>query len=290
MENLSKGELKPSEVQAEPVVEHEPQPQKSPGPTGPRTAAGKELASHNSTNHRIFAGQLLPSEAQSAAMMEKELQTEFHARGAAERSVIRRLAQNLIERDRIDKWAEQQARLAKIDHLRKRAEAQPRELVRPPVHDEAPVNVLRRHLWDSTPELLRGLKKAIEKRGIVNPEELAQIEKISGLEITPVSETAMLLCDSVLRALAKNPSDPASQRELDAFCERIIDIISTELKCVEMRDWLDVSRLDLETSADYVALPPENVVSLINRYRTANDRERTLLYQELLTVRRCKAA
>jgi hypothetical protein len=248
--------------------------------TGPRTPTGKARSAQNATKHRIFTQELSSEERQEFATLRKGIQEELRLSGPVELEVGEGIARNRLQGLRIDEWAEHQFDLAEIQGRIDQDDRRDQYFIQRHLPNEAPSETAerpaRRHTHPQICVMLLELLQADVKDRGPNPEE--DIGLVTGIYGGHLTETASYVifiyrmlqaAREIRRTTGAADIDPQTSGH-QAWILKAIEIAILEQRC---RMTLEKDKVDCDFGPDVPALPPDDIVDKIARYRTANDRE-----------------
>jgi hypothetical protein len=253
------------------------------GAGGPRTAHGKSKFSQNSRKHLIFIDRVLPEEENAASSLYDEIRTEFRLEGAVELRIGRDLVQNELQAGRIENFALQALKkarmLARFDLDQYDLDHRARLPI--PKEHESEAGYLTRLRPGFCAMFLTHLKHTIEQRGLRPDEDLEYLRLIYGNQRTHLAERI------VMRYHIFEENTPVERAEIDDHQAGILEEIQREINSQGTRRAVAQAHESFDYAPDMV-LPPSDVDDRIERYRTANMRKMERLLAVLETVRRLK--
>jgi hypothetical protein len=263
------------------------------GSGGPRTVHGKAKSSQNSLKHGIFANRVLPHEVDAAIVLNDAVQAEFRLSGPAELKIGWELVQNELEASRIESFALQQFKRARLlSNLSVESfESRYTSFCRYPIPKEkAGESGYRTCLRPAVCIMyLCLLKRQIEKFGLQPDVDLTYLSLVYGDQMSPCGELIMFHYKLLIARERSDKADGTSTEPKKTDHRALIaEAIDQEIKYQEIKESEDARREMIESTFDRATLPPDDVFDRIERYRTATARKFSRLLNNLETVRRLK--
>lgn len=252
---------------------------------GPRTPTGKTRSRRNAATHNIFSSELLPAEVPSAVNLSEEIQQYFSLNDRVEKLIGEDLTRNLIEKERIEKWAEQEGSKAYFDR-----EIQIRQSGdNGGILNSAPKNAPEGFKRPFRPAFcvihLEHLKKTTEEGGLDPRVAVECIDAIYGSNPTSIATTFRYLFGLDVAKKGGNDRSPEQREETKKL---ILISIEEEIKFQNELVAIESAQRSIEESPNYVAMPSAEVLDRIERYRTSNARARRRILDDLKLIRTLK--
>ena len=259
------------------------------GAGGPRTAHGKSKSSQNSRKHLIFIDRVLPEEENAASSLYDEIRTEFRLEGAMELRIGRDLVQNALQAGRVENFALQALKKARMLAHLDLDEYDRNHTARLPIPKghESEAGYFTRLRPGFCVTFLTQLKDTIEQRGLRPDEDLEYLRLIYGNQRTDLAEIIVMHYHIFEENTPVDKSEERTKKQTDDDRDRILEAIQREINAQGIRRALAQAHELFDYAPDSV-LPATDVDDRVERYRTANMRKMDRLLAVLETVRRLK--
>jgi len=260
-----------------------------PGPSGPRTPAGKRRSAQNASKHKIFAGRILPDETKLASKLFAQFQADLQPQSSLELEFIGEIVQNRLQARRIDKYFVHEVMKAQVPFLLEdleRFDARYRsELICPANPMAAPGDAARGRMHPAhCLGFLHALKDMVEKYGARPDSDLVVLDRIYGSELTATA-TAIVQSYKMLRIAQAEGESAERTNQCAALLASILEELDREIESQGHRLGLEGARDLYEVGTDRATFLDESILSRIDRNRAANLRQFMLDLEAIKRIR-----
>jgi hypothetical protein len=232
---------------------------------------------------------VLPEEENAASLLCDEIRTEFRLEGAMELRIGRDLVQNELQAGRIENFALQELKKARMLARFDLDQYDRNHTARLPIpkEHESEAGYFTRLRPGFCAMFLTHLKNTIEQRGLRPDEDLEYLRLIYGNQRTDLAETIVMRYHIFEENTPVDKAEENTKKQIDDDQTHILAAIQREIDAQGIRRTLAQVHEQFDYAPDS-ALPPSDVDDRIERYRTANLRRKGYLLGVLETIRRLK--
>jgi hypothetical protein len=236
-------------------------------------------ASRNAAKHRIFSKTLIPDEGTRAKRMGVGYMQYFGLQGAPEIEIGADIVQNRLEKQRIDKYALAELTRAPLRYQMEKLSALSNEQTQD-------VSSPRRVPSWSVMLSLQIWQRLVEMRGPRLDEDAKFIDAVySGRE---EQKEIILFIYKKMALPQQEGGEKSAKLGREEYQAHILKLIESEIKRLELLMETDNDFDRAEFDFTTVALPPDDTLERIARYRTANQREFRRILEDLEMVRQLR--
>jgi hypothetical protein len=236
-------------------------------------------ASRNAAKHRIFSKTLMPDEKTKAIQMGLEFMYYFGLQGTPETEIGIDMVRNRLEKHRIDKYAIAEFAKAPLKNQMEKFAT----LFQDPIQGATSTRPHPRwHVLFS----LKFWKALLEMRGPRLDEDAKFIDAVfSGQE---EKKEQILFVHQQMAPPQEEQDEKSAKLAREEYQAHILGVIESEIKGLEILTETESEWGCAEFDSTLIALPPEDTLDRIARYRAANGREFRRCLEELETIRRLR--